>query len=63
MVVVVGVFCMQSMLINSRRVWGHAPRKILKLGVRRLNLEAFSVVLVVNQILVLFNTCLTVVLG
>ena len=31
---------------NSRRVWGMPPGK---LGVKRLNLEAFSVVLAVNQ--------------
>ena len=37
------------------------PRKFLKLGVKRLNLEVFSVVLAVNQILVLFNKCLIVV--
>ena len=42
---------------------GSGPGIFLKLGVRRLNLEAFLVVLAVNQILVLFNTCLTVVLG
>ena len=49
---------------NSRGVWGHAPQEnFKKLSVRRLNLEEILVVLAVNQILVLFNTYLTVILG
>ena len=39
---------------NSRGVWENdPPRKSLKIMCHRLNLEAFSVVLAVNQILIL----------